>query len=135
MRDENGKKINPSKSRQGRAARVNGALRNPHWERQRYVPGTGRNPATRKHPRLYTPENIEAIKYEARTALECHADYENEIRENYEVDSRGEQHLAALRLRAGRISRNLECAVSRDLDVRWTVGTVSGQEVFTNKGV
>lgn len=138
------KKINPSKSRQGRAVLVNGALRNPFWEPVRYT-SQGRNPGERKHPRTLKPWQIDDLKHEASTVIEAHNDYAAELTQEMDeyaaglgkrddhLDSRVAQHLNTLLLKAGKIRRRLECKVSRELDLRWTVNTVEGAESFTVK--
>lgn len=135
------RKVNPSKSRQGRAVLVNGALRNPHWTPPRHT-AQGRNPGERKHPRMLSPEQIADLKSEARNALLAHKDYEDQLTQEMndyfteigEVDwhlhGSTQHHLDTFRLKAARASRKLECLVSRELDQRWTVNTLEGDETF-----
>ncbi len=131
------RKINPSKSRQGRAVMINGALRNPYMQPSRPSRSYGRNPAKRKHPRTLPADDIllwkeEAMEYAevAKQAAES-ANYvrtENKRRVNSTV-----QFFESSATMMRRLQRRAECLVSRELDQRWTVGTVEGEETFTVK--
>ncbi len=136
------KKVNPSKSRQGRAIQVNGALRNPFWTMPN-ISARVRNPGGRKHPRTLWSQAIDNLKAEARTAIEAHNDYAAKLFQemndyhinlgevDWHLDRRMTHHLDTFLLKAGRIRRRLERQVSRELDLRWTVDTVEGDEVIT----
>lgn len=139
------KKVNPSKSRQGRAVLVNGCMRNPHWTPpQPFAYGaTGRNPGTRRHTRTLKDYQIQALKHEAGTVIEAHNDYAQEmIGEMDEFEATGwpdlhlrgrvDQHLSTLLLASGRAKRRAECEVSRQLNRTWRVGA---EESFTVEAV
>lgn len=131
------KKINPSKSRQGRAVLVNGALRNPTWDRgYGRSHGLGRAPG-RRHPRTLEDYQIQGLKDEAKYKRTEIKDYVDQKRHELSKINKSfpafHQYLDTLQVSEGRRVRDIECQVSRELDMCWTVDTKAGAETFVVK--
>lgn len=128
------RKKNPSKSRQGRAVQVNGALRNPYWTPPS-ISGYGRNPAARKHMRTYSDEVIAGFKFDAedyaQDARES-ASYAGSLRECDISDGDFPQPDMFQEERKAQVNykrrRRAECEVSRQLNRTWRAGA---EESFT----